>query len=37
VQLSEKFEGCHLATMLTAGTRAYLAAVAKPGELSRWS
>lgn len=33
VQLSEKFEGCHLATMLTAGTRAYLAAVAKPGEL----
>ncbi len=33
VQLSEKYEGCHLATMLTAGTRAYLAAVAKPGEL----
>ena len=33
VALSEKYEGCHLATMLTAGTRAYLAAVAKPGEL----
>ena len=33
VQLSAKYEGCHLATMLTAGTRAYLAAVAKPGEL----
>jgi len=33
VKLSDEFEGCHLAVMLTAGTRTYLAAVAKPGEL----
>lgn len=33
VKLSKDYAGCHLATMLTAGTRTYLAAVAKPGEL----
>ncbi|MEZ4403582.1 MAG: MotA/TolQ/ExbB proton channel family protein [Kofleriaceae bacterium] len=33
VKLSSEYDGCHLATMLTAGTRTYLAAVAKPGEL----
>lgn len=32
-KLAGGYEGCHLATMLTAGTRTYLAAVAKPGEL----
>ncbi len=33
VKLSKDYGGCHLATMLTAGTKTYLAAVAKPGEL----
>jgi biopolymer transport protein ExbB len=31
--LSADYDGCHLATMLTAGTKTYLAAIAKPGEL----
>jgi biopolymer transport protein ExbB len=31
--LAGSYEGCHLATMLGAGSRAYLAAVARPGEL----
>jgi len=33
VMLAGKYDGSHLATMLTAGTKAYLSAVAKPGEL----
>ena len=33
VKLSASYDGCHLATLLTAGTRTYLAAVAQPGEL----
>lgn len=31
--LAGSYDGCHLATMLTAGSRTYLAAVADPGEL----
>ncbi|MBK9033631.1 MAG: MotA/TolQ/ExbB proton channel family protein [Myxococcales bacterium] len=33
IKLSDQYDGCHLATMLTAGTRTYLGALAKPGEL----
>ena len=33
VKLAALYEGCHLATMLNAGTKTYLAAIAKPGEL----
>lgn len=33
IKLSERYDSCHLATLLTAGTRTYLAAQAKPGEL----
>lgn len=33
VKVAESYDGCHLATMLSAGTRTYLAAVAQPGEL----
>ncbi len=33
IKLSDSYDGCHLATMLKAGTRTYLAAVAQPGEL----
>lgn len=32
-RLAESYQGCHLATLLTAGTRTYLAAQADPGEL----
>jgi biopolymer transport protein ExbB len=31
--LAGSYDGCHLATMLAAGSRTYLAAVAQPGEL----
>ena len=31
--LAGSYDGCHLATMLSAGSRAYLAALAQPGEL----
>jgi len=33
IKLSASYDGCHLAALLTAGTRTYLAAVAQPGEL----
>ena len=33
IKVASEYDGCHLATMLKAGTKTYLAAVAKPGEL----
>lgn len=33
VKLAGNYDACHLATMLKAGTRAYLASVERPGEL----
>jgi biopolymer transport protein ExbB len=33
IKVAESHDGCHLATMLAAGTRTYLGAMAQPGEL----
>lgn len=34
IKLSKSYDGCHLASMLAAGSKTYLAATAQPGELS---
>jgi biopolymer transport protein ExbB len=34
IKVAQSYDGCHLASMLAAGSKTYLAAVAQPGELS---